>query len=125
MYKIDIDKLDLNRVYTFKEFEFINNELETHTLFIDGKPISQFELGKNGKLIPMPQSPISMEVVVAEIARQLGNWNVHTHQKGKLLLLRGVSILLNQTMKKLKLVMVIGKLELLMWHSRPKEHTMS
>src|SRR5436305_7714890 len=83
MYKIDLDKLDLNHLYTFKEFEFINNELKTHTLVIDEKPISLFELNENGNLIPMPQSTISMEIVVAEIAHQLGNRNVQTHQKGK------------------------------------------
>nr|CAG8439682.1 13213_t:CDS:2 [Entrophospora candida] len=37
-HKIDLDHLDLNRTYTFEEFEFINEQLKTHTLEINGTP---------------------------------------------------------------------------------------
>ncbi|CAG8715848.1 7468_t:CDS:2, partial [Cetraspora pellucida] len=48
---------------------------------IDGNPVDLFEFNK-GKLLPMPQSPINKEAVVHEISRQLGNWNMYTHQNG-------------------------------------------
>ncbi|CAB4386698.1 unnamed protein product [Rhizophagus irregularis] len=37
---------------------------------------------ENGRLLPIPQSPIANEAVVHEISRQLGNWNVETSQNG-------------------------------------------
>ncbi|CAG8628962.1 22380_t:CDS:2 [Gigaspora rosea] len=75
--KIDVNNLNLDRSYTLEEFEFINDHLKTCTLEIDGQPINLFELDKNGKLIPMPQSPYAREIVVAEI-------NVWTKQNGSI-----------------------------------------
>ncbi|CAG8766504.1 7983_t:CDS:2, partial [Acaulospora morrowiae] len=49
--KVDIDNLDLNRIYTFDEFEFINEQLKTRTLVINGDPVNLFEFDK-GKLLP-------------------------------------------------------------------------
>ncbi|CAG8627466.1 10212_t:CDS:2 [Diversispora eburnea] len=80
--KIDLNDLDLNRIYTFEEFEYINDQLKYHTFEINGQPVNLFELDKNGKLIPMPQATINMEAVVLEIGRQLGNWNIQTGQGG-------------------------------------------
>nr|CAG8670380.1 4750_t:CDS:2 [Entrophospora candida] len=80
-HKIDLDHLDLNRTYTFEEFEFINEQLKTHTLEINETPVDLFEFNK-GKILPMPQNPISKEAVVCEISRQLGNWNVQTCENG-------------------------------------------
>ncbi|RHZ88066.1 hypothetical protein Glove_26g292 [Diversispora epigaea] len=80
--KIDLNDLDLNRIYTFEEFEYINDQLKYHTFEINGQPVNLFELDKNGKLIPMPQATINMEAVVSEIVRQLGNWNIQTDQGG-------------------------------------------
>ncbi|CAG8616830.1 9302_t:CDS:2 [Cetraspora pellucida] len=80
--KIDVNNLNLDRSYTLEEFEFINDQLKTRTLEIDGQPVNLFDLDKNGKLIPMPQSPYSREIVVAEIVRQLGDWNIWTKQNG-------------------------------------------
>ncbi|CAG8724172.1 1822_t:CDS:2 [Acaulospora morrowiae] len=80
--KIDLDNLNLSRTYTFEEFEFINKQLETRTLEINGQPVSLFDLDKNGKLVPMPQATHCMEVTVAEIVRQLGDWNIQTRQNG-------------------------------------------
>ncbi|CAG8743549.1 3122_t:CDS:2, partial [Gigaspora rosea] len=70
--KINLNDLDLNRSYTFEEFEYINDQLKYHTFEINGQPVNLFEHDKNGKLIPMPQSTINMEAVVSEIGRQLG-----------------------------------------------------
>ncbi|GBC33867.2 uncharacterized protein OCT59_019207 [Rhizophagus irregularis] len=81
--KIDLENIDLKKVYTFKEFEYINDQLKTRTIQLDGKPVNLFEY-KNGKLIPMPQVPIARAAVVAEIVRQLGNWNIETHQNGRI-----------------------------------------
>ncbi|CAH1770629.1 7994_t:CDS:1, partial [Entrophospora sp. SA101] len=78
-HKIDLDNLDFNSTYTFEEFELINEQLKTHTLEIEGNPVNLFELDK-GKLLPMPQNPISKEAVVCEISRQLSNWNVQTRE---------------------------------------------
>ncbi|RHZ77193.1 hypothetical protein Glove_184g74 [Diversispora epigaea] len=80
-HKVDIDNLDLKRTYTFEEFELINELLKTRTLEIKGNPVNLFEFD-NGRLLPMPQSPISREAVVCEISRQLCNWNVQTRQNG-------------------------------------------
>ncbi|CAG8789307.1 9200_t:CDS:1, partial [Cetraspora pellucida] len=80
-HKLDLENLDFKRTYTFEEFELINEQLKTHTLEIDGNPVDLFEFNK-GKLLPMPQSPINKEVIVHEISRQLGNWNVYTRQNG-------------------------------------------
>src|SRR5581483_3255023 len=80
--KIDLENIDLNKFYTFKEFEYINDQLKTRTIQLNGKPVNLFEY-KNGKLFPMPQVPNARETVVAEIVRQLGNWNFETHQNGR------------------------------------------
>ncbi|CAG8724344.1 8372_t:CDS:2, partial [Acaulospora morrowiae] len=60
--KIDINNLDLDCLYTLEEFEFINNQLKTHTLEIEGQPVNLFDFDRNRKLIPMPQSPFSREL---------------------------------------------------------------
>src|SRR2546421_2439215 len=80
--KINLENLDLNRVYTLEEFELINEELKRGHIEINGKPVDLFELDKNGKLVPMPQATVEFEAVVGEIVGQLGNWNVHTRQNG-------------------------------------------
>ena len=73
---------DKNRTYTLKEFEVLNDWLKTHELVIEGEAIHGFELDSTGKLIPVPQTPIFKKIVVGEIARQLGNWNIRTRQNG-------------------------------------------
>ncbi|RHZ62244.1 hypothetical protein Glove_341g38 [Diversispora epigaea] len=67
--KIDLNNLDLNCIYTFE---------------INGQPVNLFGLDKNGKLIPMPQATINMEVFVSEIVRQLILMTciIYTHQGG-------------------------------------------
>ena len=49
--KIDLENLDLKKVYTFEEFEYINEQFKTRTIQLNGKPINLFEY-ENGKLIP-------------------------------------------------------------------------
>ena len=71
-----------DRIYTFEEFEAVNDWLKTHELVIDNVPISHFELDSEGKLIPMPQTPIKKEAAVGEIVGQLRNWNINTRQNG-------------------------------------------
>ncbi|CAB4483413.1 unnamed protein product [Rhizophagus irregularis] len=66
--EIDLKNLDLTHIYTPEEIEHINNHLKTRINF------------ENGRLLPIPQSPIANEAVVHEISRQLGNWNVETGQ---------------------------------------------
>src|SRR6266496_86512 len=80
--EIDLDNLNLERSYTLEEFEYINSRLKNYTLKINGHPVNLFELDENGKLVPMPPSPCRREQVVAEIARQLANWNIQTQQGG-------------------------------------------
>src|SRR6266542_3133636 len=80
--EIDLDNLDLKRSYTLEEFEYINSQLKNYTLEIDGHPVNLFELDENGKLVPIPEIPCIREGVVAEIARQLANWNIQTEQGG-------------------------------------------
>ncbi|KAL1920698.1 uncharacterized protein VTP21DRAFT_1075 [Calcarisporiella thermophila] len=77
-----IDNYSPDRVYTIEQFEKINDWLKTHDIVIDGIPISHFERDLKGRLIPMPQSPISKEAVVAEILGQLRRWNICTQQNG-------------------------------------------
>ena len=85
---LDLDNLDLDRAYTFNEFEIINDQLKNRSLKIEldnssePVPVNHFQLNKSGKLVPMPQSPITKELAVMEIARQLGNWNIQTNQNG-------------------------------------------
>ncbi|PKY46622.1 hypothetical protein RhiirA4_444419 [Rhizophagus irregularis] len=79
--KIDLENIDLKKVYTFEEFEYINDQLKTRTIQLNGKPVNLFEY-ENGKLIPMPQTPYARGKVVLEIGRQLANWNIETHQNG-------------------------------------------
>ncbi|CAG8699410.1 12392_t:CDS:2, partial [Acaulospora morrowiae] len=79
--KVDIDNLDLNRIYTFEEFEFINEQLKTRTLVINGDPVNLLEFDK-GKLLPVPQNPIIKEAVAGEIFGQLRNWNIQTRENG-------------------------------------------
>src|SRR5436190_1885840 len=80
--EIDLENLDLERSYTLEEFEFINSRLKDTTLELNEQPVNLFELDENGKLVPMPQTPPIREGVVAEIARQLANWNILTRQGG-------------------------------------------
>ncbi|CAG8777631.1 36761_t:CDS:2, partial [Gigaspora margarita] len=54
-HKIDLDNLDFNRSYTLKEFEYINEQLKTRTLIVDGEPVNLFELDEKGHLIAIPQ----------------------------------------------------------------------
>ena len=42
--EINLDNLDLERSYTFEEFEYINSQLKNHTLEIDGHPINLLSL---------------------------------------------------------------------------------
>ncbi|CAB4389306.1 unnamed protein product [Rhizophagus irregularis] len=79
--KIDLENIDLKKVYTFEEFEYINDQLKTRTIQLNGKPVNLFEY-ENGKLIPMPQTPYARGKVVLEIGRQLANWNIETRQNG-------------------------------------------
>ncbi|PKC09168.1 hypothetical protein RhiirA5_499454 [Rhizophagus irregularis] len=69
-YRNQLKNLDLTHIYTPEEIEYINKYLKTHINF------------ENGRLLPIPQSPIANEAVVHEISRQLGNWNVETSQNG-------------------------------------------
>ncbi|KAL1922243.1 uncharacterized protein VTP21DRAFT_9782 [Calcarisporiella thermophila] len=71
-----------DRIYTVREFEAINDWLKTHHLGISDIPIIHFELDSSGKLIPVSQTPVYIEGAVAEIGRQLGNWNIHSKQNG-------------------------------------------
>ncbi|RIA82541.1 hypothetical protein C1645_862467 [Glomus cerebriforme] len=80
--KIDLENIDLKKIYTFKEFEYINNQLKTRTIQLNRKSVNLFEY-KNGKLIPIPHVSNARETVVSEINRQLGNWNLETHQNGR------------------------------------------
>ncbi|CAG8538741.1 15443_t:CDS:2 [Funneliformis caledonium] len=78
----DLDRLDLNRSYTLKEFEMINEQLKYRTLEINGIFTNLFELDKFGKLVPIPLTPFRYNVIVTEVTSQLANWNVWTRQKG-------------------------------------------
>ena len=85
---IDFCQLDLDRHYTPKEFETINDWLKTNEVGLDDRSkkhfpgsISHFDY-ISGYLVPMPQTPVQKEVVVLEIGRQLGSWNIYTHQNG-------------------------------------------
>ncbi|PKK74940.1 hypothetical protein RhiirC2_708483 [Rhizophagus irregularis] len=60
-----------------KKKEIGKKRLNTLTIIL--KLVLTFE---NGRLLPIPQSPIANEAVVHEISRQLGNWNVETGQNG-------------------------------------------
>ncbi|CAG8697974.1 2125_t:CDS:2, partial [Acaulospora morrowiae] len=80
--KIDLANLDFSRTYSFEEFESINEQLKTHSLEFNGQPVNLFDLDENGKLVPMPQATHCMGITVAEIIRQLGNWNIQTRQNG-------------------------------------------
>ncbi len=71
-----------DRVYTLNEFERFNDWLKTHDFVIDGTPVNHFERDTKGRLIPMPQTTLDKEPVVSEIARQVGDWNIHTRQNG-------------------------------------------
>src|ERR1044072_8111623 len=84
--KIDLENIDLKKVYTFEEFEYINNQLKTRTIQLNRKPVNLFKY-KNGKLIPIPQTPYAREKVVAKIVR--GNWNIEIHQNGGVTSLQG------------------------------------
>ncbi|CAG8490608.1 6201_t:CDS:2 [Paraglomus brasilianum] len=80
--KIDLANLDFNRTYSFEEFEFVNEQLKTRTLEVNGQPVNLFDLDANRKLVPMPQATHCMEVTVATIVGELYNWNVQTRQNG-------------------------------------------
>ncbi|RHZ53530.1 hypothetical protein Glove_441g113 [Diversispora epigaea] len=68
--KVDLENLDLKKIYTFEEFTYINDQLKTRTIEIDEEPINLFEFD-NEKLIPMPQAPYAIEKVVSKISFQL------------------------------------------------------
>ena len=70
------------RTYSVAEFEKVNSSTRAHDVKIDDTPISHFDLDSKKHLIPMPQTPIEKEMAVAEITRQLGNWNIRTRQNG-------------------------------------------
>ncbi|RIA98853.1 hypothetical protein C1645_748628 [Glomus cerebriforme] len=80
--QIDLENLNLDLRYTIEEFEFINKQLKSTTLEINGQPVNLFEIDKSGKLTPMPQVPVKMKGVVSEIVGQLSTWNVWTRQNG-------------------------------------------
>jgi hypothetical protein len=61
--KIDLEKLDLKKVYIF---EYINDQLKDQSLEINGKSTNLFEFD-NGKLILIPQTSYSKEKVISEI----------------------------------------------------------
>ncbi|RGB40648.1 hypothetical protein C1646_798728 [Rhizophagus diaphanus] len=69
---LDFEDLDFKYCYSVKELELINNYLRVNP---------NFEL-INRKLISIPYTPIAIEAVVHEIARQLGNWNLETNKDG-------------------------------------------
>ena len=71
-----------DRIYTFEQFELLNDWLETNELVIDETPINHFEFDSKGRLIPTPQKPIFMALVVAEICAQVCKWNIQTRQNG-------------------------------------------
>ncbi|CAG8627474.1 4212_t:CDS:2 [Paraglomus occultum] len=71
-----------DHIYTFKQFELLNDWLKTNELLIDNTPINHFELDKKGRLIPMLQTPIFKEATVGNIYGQLDRWNVQTRQNG-------------------------------------------
>ncbi|CAG8653230.1 12492_t:CDS:2, partial [Racocetra fulgida] len=79
--EINLKNLDLNRTYTFEEFELINEQLKKNPIEVDGEPVDLFEFIDN-KLVPMPQRAFKMGAVVSEIAAQLGQWNVRTRKNG-------------------------------------------
>ncbi|CAG8600549.1 46157_t:CDS:2 [Gigaspora margarita] len=81
-HKIDLDNLDFNHSYTLKEFEYINEQLKTRMLIVDGEPVNLFELDEKGYLIAIPQQPYYREKVVFEISRQLGNWILSSRNGG-------------------------------------------
>ncbi|CAG8784062.1 12578_t:CDS:1, partial [Racocetra fulgida] len=81
-HEIDLDNLDFNRSYTLEEFEYINEQLKTRTLIVDGEPVNLFELDEKGHLIVMPQTPYCREKVVFEISRQLENWILSSRDGG-------------------------------------------
>jgi len=60
-------KYQKDRIYTFKQFELLNDWLKTNELVIDKTPINHFELDSKGRLIPIPQTPIFREAVVGNI----------------------------------------------------------
>ncbi|CAB5396151.1 unnamed protein product [Rhizophagus irregularis] len=69
---LDFEDLDFQYCYSVKELELINNYLRVNP---------NFEI-INRKLISISYTPIAIEAVVHEIARQLGNWNVETNKDG-------------------------------------------
>jgi len=81
-FKMTTFNYNPDRTYSLKEFEEINDFLKTHEVQIKDMPVSHFDRDSKGHLIPMPQTPIQIEVAVGEIFRQLLNWNIHTRQNG-------------------------------------------
>ncbi|KAF9172312.1 hypothetical protein BGX21_003399 [Mortierella sp. AD011] len=75
-------EFDPARTYTFEEFSLLNDWLKTHTLVVENEPISHFEFDSNGRLIPMSQTSIRKEAIVAEITGQLANWNIQSRING-------------------------------------------
>jgi Uma2 family endonuclease len=88
---LDFDNLDLDRRYTLDEYERICGWLKIGKVKIDEKsqrhpdfkgPIHHFERDSAEFLVPLPPTTKYKEGVVAEISRQLANWNVQTQQNG-------------------------------------------
>ncbi|CAG8444812.1 5578_t:CDS:2 [Ambispora gerdemannii] len=78
--RYDLNHLDLNHIYTFEEFEYINDQLKCHTLEINGEPVNLFELDKNGNLRPMPQKLAGNSVTGSGTSSQ-GGFNFHVRGK--------------------------------------------
>ncbi|RIB28200.1 hypothetical protein C2G38_1563740 [Gigaspora rosea] len=81
-HKIDLDNLDFNRSYTLEEFEYVNEQLKTRTLIVDGEPVNLFEIDEKGHLFAMPQTPYRREKVVFEISGQLRHWILSSRDGG-------------------------------------------
>ncbi|CAG8517822.1 6911_t:CDS:2 [Dentiscutata erythropus] len=64
------------------EFELINDKPKSHTLEINDNPVNLFDLNAKGNLVAIPQATHCIEVVVAEINRQLCTWNLFARQNG-------------------------------------------
>jgi Uma2 family endonuclease len=71
-----------NLSYSIETFEAINDWLKTNSLEINSTPVNGFERDSRGRLIPMPPVPLGKEIAVAEISRQLSNWNAFSAQPG-------------------------------------------
>lgn len=91
---LNLEALNLNRKFSFEEFEAINEWQRTKDVRLDeesaklyshdiNEPILLFEFDSTGMLIPIPMVTLKMSVIISEIMRQLANWNIETRQNGK------------------------------------------